>query len=183
VLHHGRLIHDRDVDVMSISHTNTPVAVVPDSDVLFPDADAPSREPTATGDPNTPPAPRTRPANAIGGPADVLYVLVLTQVAVSLLAALGMVGLMGGNPLYLIVPALVATMQLVAATKVRRGRRWASWLLLVWEVLSLTRLTFNVVLAAVMADIAVTMNLANVVVTVVLPGAVIALCVRLLRSR
>src|SRR5690349_1361148 len=55
---------------------------------------------------------------ARGGAADIMYVLCLMQVGFTMLAAVGEQLLMGGNPLYLVVPAVKSVLLLVVGAKV-----------------------------------------------------------------
>ncbi len=69
------------------------------------------------------------------GYAQLGYVLVLLQSGLTILAALGEVVVMGGNPLYLLVPLLHTGALIVAGSNLRR--RWGAVLLIVLESLSL----------------------------------------------
>jgi hypothetical protein len=69
------------------------------------------------------------------GYAQLGYVLVLFQAALTILAMLGQVVVMGGNPLYLPVPLIHTVLLLVAGSNIRR--RWAAGTLIVLESLSL----------------------------------------------
>jgi hypothetical protein len=119
---------------------------------------------------------------ARGGPADVVYVLCLLQVGFGLLAALGEELLMGGGPLYLVVPVARAALLLVLATTVVSGRRWALVALIV--VSGLTLVAFSVEVGiSVFPAVGLTVNLAGLVTNVALPAAVIILCGQILRGR
>ena len=62
---------------------------------------------------------------AAGSGLDVVYVLTLLQVAFLVLAGLGEVVLMGGNPAYLLLPIVKAVLLILFATQALRRRRWA----------------------------------------------------------
>src|SRR5690606_5462523 len=75
---------------------------------------------------------------------DVVYVLTLLQVAFLVLAALGEVVLMGGNPAYLLLPVVKSALLIAFATQALRRRRWAlraltvlAWITLVGFALQL----------------------------------------------
>jgi hypothetical protein len=112
---------------------------------------------------------------------DIVYVLSLMQVAFLLLAALGEVVLMGGNPAYLAVPVIKSTLLIVFATRALRRRRWAlrglvvlAWITLVGVVLQLLVGLFPA------ADF--TVNLVGLMTNVALPIAVIWICRPYLRA-
>src|SRR5947208_290498 len=69
------------------------------------------------------------------GYAQLGYVLVLFQSSLTILAMLGQLIVMGGNPLYLPVPIVHTVLLLVAGSNIRR--RWAARTLIVLESLSL----------------------------------------------
>ena len=69
--------------------------------------------------------------------ADVLYVLCLMQGAFLLLAGLGELLLMGGNPAYLALPVAKLVLLLGWPPKVVKGRRWAGYTLIVVQVVTL----------------------------------------------
>src|SRR5512145_2300743 len=89
-------------------------------------------------------APSTNVVPASGGGLDIVYVLSLMQVAFLVLAALGEVVLMGGNPAYLLLPVVKSVLLIVFATHALRRRRWAlralvvlAWITLVGFLLQL----------------------------------------------
>jgi hypothetical protein len=116
-----------------------------------------------------------------GGAADVAYVLLLVQVALGMLATLGLLVLMGGNPVYLVVglghPLLLA----VLAGGVARRSRWALLTVTVLEVLSLGAYQLNLWLG-VLPQVDVTVNLVALLSQVGLPVALVVQCLRVLRG-
>jgi len=117
-----------------------------------------------------------------GGPADIVYVLCLLQAAFGLLAALGEVLLMGGNPLYLLVPLAKAVLLVVLAAKAVTGRRWALVALIVVSAMTLVAFWLQLG-AALLPGVGLTVNLVGLTTTVALPVAVIVLCGQSLRRR
>jgi hypothetical protein len=110
-----------------------------------------------------------------GSGLDVVYVLTLLQVAFLVLAALGEVVLMGGNPAFLLLPVAKAVLLIVFATQALRRRRWAlraltvlAWITLVGFVLQL--------LIGLFPAVDFTVNLVGLMTNVALPVAVILLC-------
>src|SRR5215472_13535203 len=69
--------------------------------------------------------------------ADVVYALVLLEGAFGLLAGLGMVVMMGGKPVYLLMPVAKLTALLIFATNAICGRRWAMIALIGTQAVSL----------------------------------------------
>jgi hypothetical protein len=124
----------------------------------------------------------TMPVKAPSGSGlDIVYVLSLMQVAFLLLAAVGEVVLMAGNPLYLVVPVIKSVLLLVFATSALRQRRWAlrglyvfAWITLVGFVLQM--------LIGIFPAVDFTVNLVGLMTNVGLPVAVIWLCRPYLRA-
>jgi hypothetical protein len=112
-----------------------------------------------------------------GGPADVLYVLCLLQVAFLVLAAVGESLLMGGNGGYLLVPLLKIVMLLWLGAKIVTGRRWAMVTMIVVQSVTLAGFAIQLLLSFVPA-IGLTVNLVGVTTNLALPIAAIVLCVR-----
>jgi hypothetical protein len=116
-----------------------------------------------------------------GGPADVLYVLVLVQVGAGLLAMVGELVVTGGRPAYAVVPLLHAAALLLLAAKVRRGRRWAMVTLLVLQVVGVAGFWLGV-LAGLLKEVDATVNLVGVLMGLALPIAVCWLDARVLAA-
>jgi hypothetical protein len=115
-----------------------------------------------------------------GGPADVIYVLCLMQIAFLLLGGVGEQLMMGGNPAYLVLPVAKVVLLFVLATKAVTGRRWALVTLMILQ--SLTVAGFVLQLGAgllPMVDFSV--NLMVLLTNLAMPVAVFWLCVVLLR--
>jgi hypothetical protein len=117
-----------------------------------------------------------------GGPADIVYVLGLLQVAFLLLAAIGESLLMGGNGAYLVVPVAKIIVLLWLGAKIVSGRRWAMITMIVVQSITLAGFGIQLLLAAVPA-IGLTINLVGVTTNLALPIAVIILCRRALPVR
>jgi hypothetical protein len=127
--------------------------------------------------------PRSRRGRpTLGGPADVVYVLCLLQVGFGLLAAVGEELMMGGSPLYLVLPLARAGLLLVLATRAVTGRRWALVALIVASGLTLTAFCVEVGVS-VLPAVGLTVNLAGLVTNVALPVIVIVACGQILRER
>lgn len=118
---------------------------------------------------------------ARGGAADVAYVLLLLQAALGVLATLGLLVLMGGNPVYLVAGLGGPLASMVLAGGVARRRRWALATVTVLEMLSLLAYHLNLLLGAV-PQIDVTVNLVSLLSQVALPVAIVVQCIRLLRG-
>ncbi len=114
-----------------------------------------------------------------GGRADVAYVLLLGQAALGMLASLGVLLLMAGNPVYLVAPLLHATLLFVLASFVARRRRWAWWGVVVLEALSLAGFALNL-LIGLLPQVDMTLNLVGLLTQVGLPAALLWQCVHLL---
>jgi hypothetical protein len=118
---------------------------------------------------------------APGSSLDIVYVLSLLQVAFLLLAAIGEVLLMGGNPAYLLFPIVKSVLLVLFATMALRQRRWAlrglvviAWITLVGFVLQF--------LVGLIPAVDFTINLVGLMTNVALPAAVIWLCRPYLRA-
>jgi hypothetical protein len=114
-----------------------------------------------------------------GGPADVVYGLVLLECGFTLLAMLGEILFMGGNPLYLVMPIAKSAALLLFATKLLRGRRWAAVALIIAHALTLIGFWLNLLLA-LLPTLTFSINLVGLLTGVALPVGVIWLCVSLL---
>jgi hypothetical protein len=125
--------------------------------------------------------PRPGPA-ARGGPADVVYVLLLVQAGAGLLAMLGELIFMGGSPLYVIAPITRTVASLVFAALVARGRRGALIAVLTLQVLTLLGFCVSALLGLLPA-LSFTPTLTGLLTGVALPVALIMLCGRLLVRR
>ena len=112
--------------------------------------------------------------------ADVLYVLCLMQGAFLLLAGLGELLLMGGNPAYLLLPVAKLVLLLWLATKVVKGRRWAGYTLIVVQVVTLTGFQLQVVGGVLLPTLDFTLNLVVLLTNLALPLAVTCLAVQVL---
>jgi hypothetical protein len=113
----------------------------------------------------------------VGTSADVAHVLLVLQAALGVLATLGLLLLMGGNPAYLIVGFGQPALLLLVAGRVARGRRWALMTVIVVETLSLAAFQLNLMLG-LLPQVDMTVNLVGLVSQVVLPFAVIVECAR-----
>jgi hypothetical protein len=112
---------------------------------------------------------------------DVIYVLSLMQGAFLLLAGLGELLLMGGNPLYLVLPLAKLVLMLWLATKVVKGRRWAVITMIVVQAVTLVGYQLQWVGGLLIPVVDFTVNLVGLLTNVGMPAAVIALCVGALR--
>lgn len=119
----------------------------------------------------------TAPARvgAAGSGLDVVYVLSLLQVAFLLLAAVGEVVLMGGNPAYLLLPVVKSALLIVFATRALARRRWALRALTVLAWITLVGFALQLVIGLFPA-VDFTVNLVGLMTNVALPAAVILLC-------
>ncbi|HEU4427024.1 MAG TPA: hypothetical protein VFR67_31230 [Pilimelia sp.] len=118
-----------------------------------------------------------------GGPADVVYVLVLVQVAAGLLALVGAVVMTGGNPVYAAVPLLkTVVMLLVAGAVRRRGRPWSLITLIVVELMTVVGFWISAV-AGLLRELDHTVNLVGLLTGVGLPVAICWLCAQLLAAQ
>ena len=112
---------------------------------------------------------------------DVIYVLSLMQGAFLLLAGLGELLLMGGNPLYLVLPAAKLVLMLWLATKVVKGRRWAVITMIVVQTVTLVGFQLQWLGGLLIPALDFTVNLVGLLTNLGMPAAVIALCVGALR--
>jgi hypothetical protein len=117
-----------------------------------------------------------------GGPADIVYVLALLQVAFLMLAAIAEALLMGGNGAYLVVPVAKIVLLLWIGAKIVSGRRWAMITMIVVQSITLAGFGLQLLLAFVPA-IGLTVNFVGVTTNLALPIAVIILCRRALPVR
>jgi hypothetical protein len=109
----------------------------------------------------------------------VVFVLLLLQVGSGLLAGLGEVLLMGGNPAYLLLPLAKAALLGVLASRVAAGRRWAAIAVIVVQAVTLAGVGLSLTAGAIPA-VGVTVNLVGLLMNVALPIAVIYLCATVL---
>ena len=110
-----------------------------------------------------------------GDGLDVVYVLSLLQVAFLLLAGVGEVLLMGGNPLYLFLPVVKSALLLVFAAAALRRRRWALRGLFVLAWITLVGFGLQLV-AHLLPWVDFSVNLVGLLTNLALPIAVIWLC-------
>jgi hypothetical protein len=110
-----------------------------------------------------------------GGPADVVYVLCLMQAAFLVLAALGEVLLMGGNPAYLVLPMVKVLLLLVVAAKVVKGRRWAMITMIVIQGITLVGFWLQVI-AGILPWVDYTVNLVGLLTNLAMPAGIVYLC-------
>lgn len=113
-----------------------------------------------------------------GGHAEVVLVMCLLQAAFVVLAGLGELLLMHGNPLYLVLPVAKAVLLGVFAGRVVAGRRWAMVALIVVEGITLVGFWLQV-LAGLLPFVDFTVNLVGLITGLAMPAAVIYLCARL----
>lgn len=135
---------------------------------------------TPTAAPAPPDATSVAPSDP-AGPAHVAYVLLLLQAALGVLATLGMILLMGGNPAYAVVGVGEPVLLAVLAAQVARHRRWAWYTVTVVEALAVLGYQLNL-LVGVVPQADVTVNPVGLLTGVGLPVAVLTLCLRLLRG-
>jgi hypothetical protein len=121
----------------------------------------------------------TPAAVARGGPADVVLVLTLLQVAAGLLAMLGELLLMGGSPLYLPAPLAKAVLLLVLAAKIMRGRRWAMIVMIVNQALAVVGFWAGA-LIGMLPQLDNTITLVGVLMGLALPVGITYLCATLI---
>lgn len=141
--------------------------------MAIPTAMPPPVWPTPTTHPPTLPMPA---AQAEPGAVDVTYVLLLLQGAFGVLAVLGLVLIMAGNPIYAVVPLVKPVVLFLLAAGLVRGWRRARMTIIVIETLGLAGYGLNLLIGfAREAD--VTVNLVTVLTNVALPLVVIWLCV------
>ena len=123
----------------------------------------------------------TRPVPAPGGAMDVVYVLCLLQAAFLLLGGLGEQLLMGGNPLYLVLPVAKTVLLLILATKAVKGRRWALIWLIVVQAITLGGFAIQL-LAGLLPMVDFTVNLVGLLTNLAMPAAALWLCHHQLRA-
>lgn len=117
-----------------------------------------------------------------GGGMDVVYVLCLMQVAFLLLGGLGEQLLMGGNPLYLVMPVAKMVLLLVFATKAVKGRLWA--LIGLTAVQGITLFGYQLqLIGGLLPMLDFTINLVGLITNVALPAGVIWLCGKQIMAR
>jgi biotin transporter BioY len=122
------------------------------------------------------------PESERGGLADVVYVVCLMQASFLMLAGVGEVLMMGGNGGYLALPVIKAAVLLWLGAKVVRNRKWALITLIVVQAVTVIALPIQMLLSLVPAvDFAP--SLVELLTTVVVPGALIAMCALLLARR
>jgi hypothetical protein len=110
-----------------------------------------------------------------GDGIDVVYVLSLLQVSFLLLAGVGEVLLMGGNPLYLFLPVVKSALLLLFAAAALRRRRWALRGLVVLAWITLVGFGLQLV-AHLLPWVDFSVNLVGLLTNLALPIAVIWLC-------
>lgn len=118
------------------------------------------------------------PATARGGPADVVYLLLLLQAGFVLLAMLGELLFMG-NPVYLLVPVAKVVALFVLAAKVVGDRRWAWIAVLVLEGISLVGIWLSM-LIGLLPILSRTVTLVGLITEIGIPVTVIYFCARVL---
>jgi hypothetical protein len=105
--------------------------------------------------------------------------LLLLQAAFGLTAAIGMVVLMGFNPIYAVAPVLYAAMLIVLGALAARNRRWSLYVVVVVEALALAGWQLQQTIA-LLPQLDATLNLTGVLTTFVLPLVILLICVRIL---
>ena len=117
-----------------------------------------------------------------GGLADVIYVLCLMQASFLVLAGLGEVLMMGGNPLYLVLPILKGVLLIVLGTSVVRHRTWSLVTLIVVQALTLLILPLQIIVGVIpFVDFAP--SLTQLVSGVAMPVLMIIMCGMLIARR
>jgi hypothetical protein len=114
----------------------------------------------------------------VSGHRHLLLVLALLQAALGLLAGLGQLLFVAGNPAYLAVPLIRAALLVTAAAV---GRRWGMVTIVVLEGLSLTGFWVSAAVG-VLPWVDSTVNPVGLLANVALPGAMTYLAVRLLAA-
>jgi len=115
----------------------------------------------------------------VSGHRQLLLVLALLQAAFGLLAALGQLLFVAGNPAYLAVPLVRAALLVTAAAV---GRRWGMVAIVVLEGLSVTGFWVSAVVG-LLPWVDVTVTPVGLLANVALPGAMAYLAARLLAAR
>jgi hypothetical protein len=113
--------------------------------------------------------------------SNVVYVLLLVQVGMSLLATLGELLFMGGNLLYAVAPLLRITLTLIFGAMLLRGRRLALVGIVVLQGLSLIGFAASLVIGR-LPQVDFTPTLTGVVTTFLLPIVLIVYCGQLLST-
>jgi hypothetical protein len=116
------------------------------------------------------------------GAAEIVYVLCLMQATFLLLGGLGEVLLMGGNPLYLVMPLAKMVLLFVFAAKVLAGRRWALIAVIVLQGITLSGFWLQVG-AGMLPWVDFTINLVGLITNLAMPAAIVYLCATLLPRR
>lgn len=114
----------------------------------------------------------------MSGHRQLLLVFALLQAALGLLAALGQLLFVAGNPAYLAVPLLRAALLVTAAAV---GRRWCMVAILVLEGLSITGFWVSAAVG-LLPWVDATVTLVGLLANVALPGAMTYLAARLLAA-
>ena len=112
----------------------------------------------------------------------VAHALLVLQGAFGIVATLGMLLLMGGNPAYAIVPLAGCVLLFTLAGLVARRRRWALVAAIIVEGIALAGWILQN-LAGMLPVIDSTNTLVGLLTTVGLPAAVVVLCARTLAER
>jgi hypothetical protein len=114
----------------------------------------------------------------VSGHRHLLLVLALLQAALGLLAALGQLLFVAGNPAYLAVPVIRAALLVTAAAV---GRRWGMVAIVVLEGLSVTGFWVSAAVG-LLPWVDTTVNPVGLLANVVLPGAMTYLAARILAA-
>lgn len=122
---------------------------------------------------------RRQPDGVTSPKSNVVYVLLLVQVGMSLLATLGELLFMGGNLLYAIAPLLRITLTLIFGAMLLRGRRLALVAIIVLQGLSLIGFGASMVIG-LLPQVDFTPTLTGLVTTFLLPIVLIVYCAQLL---
>jgi hypothetical protein len=109
-----------------------------------------------------------------GASTDVVYVLCLMQGAFLLLAGLGEVLLMGGNPLYLILP--VGKLVLLCVFASHLAKRWGLVGILVLQAITLAGYWIQLLVGLLVPALDFTMNLVGLMTNLAMPVAIILIC-------
>lgn len=131
---------------------------------------------------DAPPAPVTTGPPAAperGSGVDVVYVLMLLQATFGVVATLGLLVLMGGNPAVTVVPLLYGAALLTLASRAVRRRRWALIATIVVEGGALGGVVLEWAVG-LLPQVDFQPTITGLVTTIALPVAVIVLCARAL---
>ncbi len=112
-------------------------------------------------------------------PMRLLYVLVLFEAGMSLLSTLGGTLFMGGDPWYLGIGLIVASLYIVAGQVASRGRRWGLMTILIAECVRLTAFGLST-LIGLTPWVQLTLTGASVLDSLILPAIVAILAAALL---